>query len=100
MGQASSLFSPTFSEDEAIFTPARLAEFDAIVFLSNSEGLLASDSEVLTTSGKAAFQGWLEGGGALVGLHAGTACLYRDPVFGVAMGSWCVPRVMSGRVGS
>ncbi len=75
------LFTPTFSEDEALFTQEQLAPFKAIVFLSNSE-------EVLTDDGQAAFKQWLTTGGSLVGLHAGTACLFNDTAFGTAMGSW------------
>ncbi|BGP13267.1 hypothetical protein JCM10213_004963 [Rhodosporidiobolus nylandii] len=76
-----SLYTPTFSEDESLFTEEQLAPFKAIVFLSNSE-------EVLTQDGQAAFKQWLTTGGSLVGLHAGTACLFNDTAFGTAMGSW------------
>ncbi|GAA5910929.1 hypothetical protein JCM6882_001934 [Rhodosporidiobolus microsporus] len=81
IGQNTSLFTPTFSEDENLFTDAQLEPFKAIVFLSNSE-------EVLTQDGQEAFKQWLTKGGSLVGLHAGTACLFNDTAFGTAMGSW------------
>ncbi|GAA5850863.1 hypothetical protein JCM8547_009112 [Rhodosporidiobolus lusitaniae] len=81
IGTNTSLFTPTFSEDENLFTEEQLAPFKAIVFLSNSE-------EVLTQDGQAAFKQWLTTGGSLVGLHAGTACLFNDTAFGTAMGSW------------
>ncbi|GAA5969368.1 hypothetical protein JCM3765_001285 [Sporobolomyces pararoseus] len=76
-----SLYDPTFSEDENLFTSDGLQKFKAIVFLSNSD-------QVLTSDGETAFAEWLTGGGSLVGLHAATACLFNDTAFGVAMGSW------------
>ncbi|KDE08619.1 hypothetical protein MVLG_01081 [Microbotryum lychnidis-dioicae p1A1 Lamole] len=82
------LFTPTFSKDQNLFTQAGLAPFSAIAFLSNSEGLGTGDPEVLTDSGKVAFVQWLQGGGNLLAFHAGTACLFRMPEFGVAIGSW------------
>ncbi|GAA5974092.1 hypothetical protein JCM11641_003429 [Rhodosporidiobolus odoratus] len=81
IGTSTSLFTPTFSEDENLFTEAQLDHFKAIVFFSNSE-------EVLTNDGQAAFKQWLTKGGSLIGLHAGTACLFNDTAFGTAMGSW------------
>ncbi|GAA5837424.1 hypothetical protein JCM3766R1_000442 [Sporobolomyces carnicolor] len=76
-----SLYRPTFSVDESVFTSDQLAKFKAIVFLSNSDQVLTSDGEV-------AFEQWLTNGGSLVGLHAATACLFNDTAFGTAMGSW------------
>ncbi|GAA5879299.1 hypothetical protein JCM16303_003156 [Sporobolomyces ruberrimus] len=76
-----SLYSPTFSEDQNLFTTDRLEQFKAIVFLSNSD-------QVLTSDGETAFAEWLTKGGSLVGLHAATACLFNDVAFGTAMGSW------------
>ncbi|BGP29343.1 hypothetical protein JCM10296v2_001082 [Rhodotorula toruloides] len=81
IGQATSLFNATFSKDENLFTTAQLEPFKAIVFLSNSD-------QVLTSDGEAALTDWLTKGGSLIGLHAGTACLFNDTAFGVAMGSW------------
>ncbi|BGP53190.1 hypothetical protein JCM8202_002745 [Rhodotorula sphaerocarpa] len=81
IGHNSSLFDPTFSKNESLFTPDQLAPYSAIVFLSNSD-------QVLTDSGEAALADWLTKGGSLVGLHAGTACLFNDTAFGTAIGSW------------
>lgn len=77
MSTETSPFTPTFTEDSALFRSSTLSRYALIVFLSNSEGLLESDPEVLDEEGKAAFVEWLGKGGALVGLHAGTACLFR-----------------------
>ncbi|GAA5918243.1 hypothetical protein JCM1841_005327 [Sporobolomyces salmonicolor] len=76
-----SLYDPTFSEDENLFTPDQLAQFKAIVFLSNSD-------QVLTDSGETALTEWLGNGGVLVGLHSGNACLFNDTAFGTAMGAF------------
>lgn len=104
-----SSFSTEFTEDPTAFTNDNLAGYAAIVFLSNSEGLGANDPEVLDSDQqKQALFDWLGRGGALVGLHAGCACLYKTrectcarrlcryadmrefmpAAFGVAMGSW------------
>lgn len=91
IGQNTSLFNATFSKDENLFTPTQLEPFKAIVFLSNSD-------QVLTSDGEAAFADWLTKGGSLVGLHAGTACLFNDTAFGVAMGArvQCLDSQLSG----
>ncbi|GAA6000860.1 hypothetical protein JCM10207_004694 [Rhodosporidiobolus poonsookiae] len=75
-----SLFTPSFSE-AGTFTDDDLAPYKAIVFLSNSD-------QVLDDAGEAALKQWFTTGGSLIGLHAGTACLFNDTAFGTAMGSW------------
>lgn len=89
IGHNSSLFDPTFSKNESLFTPDQLAPYSAIVFLSNSD-------QVLTDSGEAALADWLTQGGSLVGLHAGTACLFNDTAFGTAMGEGDGAGIRSG----
>lgn len=79
-------FTPTFSEDPALFTTSNLDRFDVILFLSNSD-------EVLEGTGKAALQAWLQGSGngtkrGLVGIHSATACLFTTQAFGSAFGAW------------
>lgn len=81
IGATSSLYNATFSKDESLFTPDQLRPYSAIVFLSNSD-------QVLTDTGEQALSQWLTQGGSLVGLHAGTACLFNDTAFGTAMGAW------------
>ncbi|GAA5979135.1 hypothetical protein JCM10908_002816 [Rhodotorula pacifica] len=81
IGDTTALYNATFSKDETLFTDEHLRLYSAVVFLSNSD-------QVLTDSGEAALQQWLTQGGSLVGLHAGTACLFDDTAFGTAMGSW------------
>ncbi|GJN87845.1 hypothetical protein Rhopal_000800-T1 [Rhodotorula paludigena] len=81
IAQNTSLYDPTFSEDPSLFTDEQLQPFKAVVFLSNSE-------EVLDLEGQAALARWLGSGGSLIGLHAGSACLFNDTAFGTALGSW------------
>ena len=80
IGKTTSLYNATYSKDRNLFTDEQLQKFSAIVFLSNSD-------QVLDDSGEAALQQWLTQGGSLVGLHAGTACLFNDTAFGTAMGT-------------
>lgn len=79
IAQNTSLYDPTFSEDPSLFTDEQLQPFKAVVFLSNSE-------EVLDLDGQAALTRWLGSGGSLIGLHAGSACLFNDTAFGTALG--------------
>ncbi|BGP37209.1 hypothetical protein JCM10449v2_001114 [Rhodotorula kratochvilovae] len=81
IGQRTSLFNATISNDEGLFTTEGLAPFKLIAFLSNSD-------QVLTDEGETALTQWLTTGGSLVGLHAGSACLFNDTAFGTALGSW------------
>ena len=42
-----------------------------------------------SADGETALTDWLSTtGGSLVGLHAGSACLFEDQAFGTALGSW------------
>lgn len=74
----SSSFLSDFSEDPSAFSTSNLANYAAVAFLSNSEGLAESDPEVLDNDEqKNALFSWLGQGGALVGLHSGCACLFK-----------------------
>lgn len=56
--------------------------FHGIAFLSNSGEVLATQEQ------KDAFKEWLSSGGALVGFHGATDCLYDDNFYGVAIGAY------------
>ncbi|KAH7341967.1 ThuA-like domain-containing protein [Rhizoctonia solani] len=62
------------TEDRAQFNDNNLANYDAVLFLSNSE-------EVLDDGGKQAFQTYLNKGGNYIGIHAASACLYDTPFY-------------------
>ena len=59
-------FTVDATEDSAQFTPANLAKYRVIVFLSTS-------GDILNEEQQSAFQPWLLGGGGFVGVHAAVA---------------------------
>ncbi|CAE6426891.1 unnamed protein product [Rhizoctonia solani] len=67
-------------EDRAQFNDNNLANYDALLFLSNSQ-------EVLDDSGKQAFQTYLNKGGNYVGIHAASACLYNTTFYQKEVGA-------------
>ncbi|CAE6494107.1 unnamed protein product [Rhizoctonia solani] len=62
------------TEDKTKFSDNSLANYDAVLFLSNSQ-------EVLDDAGKQAFQNYLNKGGNYVGIHAASACLYTTTFY-------------------
>ncbi|KAK1234917.1 hypothetical protein PQX77_001879 [Marasmius sp. AFHP31] len=69
----------TATEDENHFTDDNLALYNAIVFLSTT-------GEVLSPSGKTAFQNYLNLGGNFVGIHSASNCLVNDTFYGRQVG--------------
>lgn len=68
------------TEDRSKFEDGFLSQFDALLFLSNSE-------EVLDQNGKDAFQHYLDAGGNYVGIHAASACLYTSSFYNRTVGA-------------
>ncbi|CAE6446772.1 unnamed protein product [Rhizoctonia solani] len=62
------------TEDRTLFNDKKLANYDALLFLNNNDG-------VLNESGKQAFQRYLNKGGNYVGVHGGGACLYNTTFY-------------------
>jgi type 1 glutamine amidotransferase len=62
------------TEDSGVFTGTALAPYAAVVFLSTS-------GEVLDEAGKAAFEGYVRGGGNFVGVHAASTTEYGWPFY-------------------
>ncbi|KAH9945196.1 trehalose utilization-domain-containing protein [Epithele typhae] len=62
------------TEDQALFTDDNLAQYDALLFLSNT-------GEVLDTSGKAALQTYLDKGGNFIGVHSASDALRNTTFF-------------------
>jgi type 1 glutamine amidotransferase len=60
--------------DMAFFTPANLAHYAVIVFLSVTTAHGDMNSVVLDANGKAAFQQYIHSGGGFVGIHTATDC--------------------------
>lgn len=68
------------TEDAAVFTPANLARYKAVVFL-NTTGNVLNDEQ------QKAFEGYIQGGGGFVGVHAATDTEYDWPWFTKLVGA-------------
>ncbi|MFF9687103.1 ThuA domain-containing protein [Streptomyces sp. NPDC014623] len=60
---AANNFTVTATEDSAVFTPANLAGYESVVFLSTT-------GDILNSAQQTAFEGYIESGGGYVGIHA------------------------------
>lgn len=69
------------TEDAAAFTPDNLKRYGAVVFLSTT-------GDVLDGGQQSAFEGYIRGGGAWVGIHAATDTEYDWPWYGRLAGAW------------
>jgi hypothetical protein len=74
------------SEDPAVFTAQGLAGFDAIIFLSTSTDPKKPESEWFEGSRRDALQGFVRGGGGIVGIHAASDSHYHWPWYGKMIG--------------
>lgn len=74
-------FTVEDTEDAAVFTPDRLAEYDAVVFLSTT-------GDVLDEEQQAAFEGYIQQGGGYAGVHAAADTEYDWPWYGGLVGAW------------
>lgn len=74
------------SADPAIFTPERLRDFDAIVFLSTSTDPKKPESEWFQGARRDALQGFVRRGGGIVGIHAASDSHYHWPWYGKMIG--------------
>jgi uncharacterized protein len=67
-------FAVTHTEDPEVFTDAELSRFAAVIFLNTT-------GEVLTDPGREAFERYVRGGGAWVGVHAAADTEYDWPFY-------------------
>jgi type 1 glutamine amidotransferase len=74
-------FTVTATEDPAVFTPASLATYEAVVFLSTT-------GDVLDATQQTAFENYIRGGGGYVGVHAAADTEYDWPFYGELVGAW------------
>ena len=74
-------FTVTATEDAAAFTPANLANFEAVVFMSTT-------GDVLNATQQTAFESYVRGGGGYVGVHAAADTEYDWPFYGELVGAW------------
>ncbi|MER7460769.1 ThuA domain-containing protein [Micromonospora sp. NPDC126480] len=89
---AANNFTVTATEDANAFTTTNLAQFEAVVFLNTT-------GDVLNTSQQNAFQGYIEGGGGFVGVHAASDTEHGWSWYGELVGARFVshPAVQSAR---
>lgn len=74
-------FTVTATEDAAAFSPANLAQFQAVVFLNTT-------GDVLDPTQQTAFENYINGGGGYVGVHAAADTEYSWPFYGNLVGAW------------
>lgn len=67
------------SEDPNVFTAEGLRDFDAIIFLSTSTDPKKPESEWFQGARRDALQGFVRGGGGVVGIHAASDSHYHWP---------------------
>jgi type 1 glutamine amidotransferase len=86
-------FAVEHSEDSSIFTPAQLARFGAIVFLSTT-------GDVLDEAQQSALQSYIRGGGGYVGIHAASDTEHDWPWYGQLAGAYFSrhPRIQPANV--
>lgn len=69
------------TEDSLQFNDVNLSKYDLVVFLSTTGDILGADQEK-------AFQKFIEGGGAFMGIHAATDTEYDWPWYGELVGAY------------
>ena len=74
------------SEDPVVFSSTSLKRFRAIVLLSNTTDPKNPASEWLVGDRRAALQGFVEGGGGVVAIHAASDSHYNWPWYGKMIG--------------
>jgi len=100
VGEKSGAYQALISDDPEIFTPERLAEFDAVcMFNTTGELFLPADFKDLSATEqeaarqrdaelKRSFREFVASGHGLVGIHAATDCFYEWPEYGVMIGAY------------
>jgi uncharacterized protein len=89
LGTKTKAFTATISFDAAIFTPEKLAEFDAIVLVSTTGNFLdAQNDPAETTKRRAAFESFIKDGKGVVGIHAASDAYYDWPEYGKMIGGY------------
>src|SRR4051812_3314088 len=83
LGKKTGAYDTVVSFDPAIFTPEKLAEFDAIVLVSTTGNFLddKSDKDV-SEKRRAALLDFVKGGKGVVGIHAACDAFYDWPDYG------------------
>jgi type 1 glutamine amidotransferase len=74
-------FAVTATEDAAAFTPDRLRQYAAVVFLNTTGDVLDADQQ-------AAFEAYIRAGGGYVGVHSASDTEYDWPFYGGLVGAY------------
>ncbi|MEU6973469.1 ThuA domain-containing protein [Kitasatospora aureofaciens] len=74
-------FTVDATEDDKVFTPANLANYRAVVFALTT-------GDVLDTTEKAAFEGYIRAGGGYAGIHSASDTEYNWPFYGQVVGAY------------
>ena len=100
LGEKTGAFTAVESDDIDMFTPEKLAGFDAVCLMSctgelfwpaNFEQLPAAEQEAARRRDEALKKSLLDfvsGGKGLIGSHAATDCFYKWPEYGEMMGGY------------
>ena len=86
-------FTVTATEDATAFTSGNLARYRVVVFLSTT-------GDVLDTAQQTAFEAYIAGGGAYVGIHSAADTEYDWPFYGELVGAYfhSHPEIQPARV--
>jgi type 1 glutamine amidotransferase len=100
LGEKTGAFTAVESDDTDMFTPDKLAQFDAVCLMScTGELFLPPNLEQLPPDQQAAARqrdetlkrsllDFVSGGKGLIGIHAATDCFYKWPEYGELMGGY------------
>jgi len=88
------------TEDPSHFTNSNLAQYDAILFLMNTDSNDTTRVEILDADQKSGFLQYLALGGNYIGIHSASDCLTATPWFGNETGAYFDyhPALQSGTV--
>ncbi|MFJ4919521.1 ThuA domain-containing protein [Streptomyces sp. NPDC088725] len=78
---AANNFTVTATEDATVLTPENLATYKAVVFVSTTGDFLDDAQE-------AALEGYVNGGGGFMGIHAAADAEYDSPAYKQLVGAW------------
>lgn len=74
-------FKADTTENSSVMTPENLEQYAAIVFLSTT-------GDIFNEAEQAAFEGYIQNGGGLVGIHSATDTEYEWPWYGKFIGGY------------
>jgi len=89
LGKKTGAYDTVISFDPAIFEPAKLAEFDAIVLVSTTGGFLDDrNDKAVSDKRRQALLDFVAGGKGVVGIHAACDAFYDWPDYGRMLGGY------------